>query len=263
MRPRILLTNDDGYQALGLHRLIDVFREGADLFVVAPLQEMSGVGHAITIRQPLLEKKCLYEGLEIYAISGTPADCVKLAYANIMNEQIDLVVSGINQGSNTGVNIFYSGTASAAMEAALLGIPALAVSLASYTSANFGPAAHYAQYVAEMILRDGLPKRVFLNMNVPNLPIEDIKGIQLTRQGPCIYKDEYVAYSDPRGNRFYWLHGNRLDIDPEPDEDDAAISEGWISITPVQAALTADFCMGELKTKVAALNLLKNPTGIK
>jgi 5'-nucleotidase len=236
----ILLTNDDGYQADGLRQLIHEFKHEAVLTVAAPMEERSGVGHALTIRQPLMVRESLFEGQKIYAVSGTPADCVKLALNKFCERTPDLVISGINQGPNTGINVFYSGTAAAALEACLLGIPSMAVSLASYHSKDFSAASNFAGKIAHLIMNKGIPSRVMINVNVPNLPFNEIKGIRLTVQGKGCYEDNYLERKDPRGRSYYWIDGEQRDERIADGEDDDALRKGWVSVTPLYANLTAD-----------------------
>ncbi len=237
---RILVTNDDGVRAPGLAALVAEFEPYHDLTIVAPASEMSAVSHSLTIRRPLQCDPCLIGNLEAIAVHGTPVDCVKLALDQFTADaRPDCVVSGINQGPNTGINIFYSGTVAAAMEATLMGVPAIAVSLASFSSKVFDIAARVARHCAEMIHRQPLPPGVLLNVNVPSVPLSEIRGIRQTVQGAGRYRDSFIKRIDPAGNPYFWLTGNRIDSPLSADEDDQALSEHFISVTPLRSTLNA------------------------
>lgn len=249
MKPYVLLTNDDGIFAPGLFELYLEIREIAEVVVVAPDSERSAVGHAITITDPLrvtkFEKNGSFFG---YAVSGTPADAVKLAHYAILDRKPDAVVSGINLGSNTGINVIYSGTVSAATEACILGIPSFAISLATYTRPLFKPAAKFARRLLPLILANRLPERTFLNVNVPNVPQEQLKGVLVTRQGRAIYNDDYDERKDPRKRTYYWLTGTKVDSETDLNVDDGAIAANYISITPIHYDLTNYAVLDTLKT---------------
>lgn len=208
--------------------------------MVAPDVERSAVGHAITTRTPLRVQE-FRRGRRLmgYATSGTPADCVKLAVGTIFPEPPNLVVSGINLGANTGTNVIYSGTVSAATEARILGIPSLAISLGTFEDPTWSYAAALGRRVAGAVLRRGLPPRVLLNVNVPNLPRAEIRGIRVTRQGDSLYQDQYAVREDPRREPYYWLAGSFLMRDDDPDTDAWALANGYVSITPITYDLTA------------------------
>jgi 5'-nucleotidase len=236
---RILVTNDDGYQAEGLQQLVNALNDLGEITIVAPAQEMSGVSHGITIRTPLLVRKSQMLGFPLYVVSGTPADCVKLGITQLIPQKPDLVLSGINQGPNTGINIFYSGTVAAATEAALMGVPAIAVSLASFKSKDFTVAAEYARRISLFVFDSGLPKNILLNVNVPNLPLDQIKGIRYSVQGKGRYEDSYLERRDPRGESYFWLYGYKKVELQDPDEDDNVLADGYVAITPLRAEVTA------------------------
>lgn len=246
--PRILVTNDDGINAPGLAALRYAMEEVGEVTVVAPESEKSAVGHAITILDPLrvwdFEKNGEFFG---YAVSGTPADCVKIAYWALLDEKPDLVVSGINQGSNTGINIIYSGTVSAATEGTILGIPSLAISLTTYTNPDFRYAAKLAKQLAAAVLERGLPEGTFLNVNVPAVPEAEIRGIAITRQGRAIYKERFDKRVDPQSRVYYWLTGSKVYLEEDGDVDDTAIMENKVSITPIHYDLTSYTFLDELK----------------
>jgi 5'-nucleotidase len=246
---RILLTNDDGIAAPGLAALWRAVRDLGEVTVVAPHAERSAVGHAITLADPLrVSEHAGPDGFAGFAVSGTPADCVKIAVRAILPEPPDLVLSGINQGANLGTNLLYSGTVSAATEAAMLGIPAAALSLADWHAADFAAAAAFARRLAGEIGRRGLPPGVSLNVNVPPLPAAQIRGVALTRQGRVRLVEWFDRRNDPRDRHYYWMVGERLvdEGDPGSGCDDAAVREGYISVTPINFDLTAEEVLRDL-----------------
>jgi 5'-nucleotidase len=209
--------------------------------VVAPDAERSAVGHAITMLTPLRLKE-FRRGRTLmgYASNGTPADCVKLGVSTVFERAPDLVVSGINLGSNTATNVIYSGTVSAATEARILGIPSVAVSLATFTRpVRWSPAAVVGRRVAAQVLEHGLPPKVLLNVNVPNLPRSEIRGVRVTRQGDSLFQETYALREDPRGQPYYWLAGSFQVSDEDPYTDARALADGFVSITPITFDLTA------------------------
>lgn len=248
-RPFLLVTNDDGIHAPGLHALCKSLKEIADIVVVAPSVERSAVGHAITISDPLRVFD-YYHNEEFfgYAVDGTPADCVKIAYWAILNKKPDAVISGINLGINTGINTIYSGTVSAATEGAILNLPSFAISLATYTEPDFSYAARFAAQLTPTLLKKKLPRGVFLNVNVPACKEEEIQGVRITRQGMALYKEEFDKRTDPNGRVYYWLTGYKLDKETALDIDDGAVEKKYVSITPVHYDMTAKDAMNELKT---------------
>ncbi|RMF79901.1 MAG: 5'/3'-nucleotidase SurE [Nitrospirae bacterium] len=237
---RILVTNDDGIHADGLYRLAEAMRALGEVSVVAPLVERSAVGHALTLTDPLRVER-VHHGGELYghAVNGTPADCVKLAVRMLLDRPPDLVVSGINHGANTGHNLIYSGTVSAATEGAILGIPSVAVSRAWSPDPDFGPAAEVALEVARRVLDHGLPEGILLNVNVPALPREGIRGFRLTEQGRGRFVETFEARVDPRGKTYYWQAGETLVADEGEGSDDGALAAGYVSVTPIHYDLTA------------------------
>jgi len=245
----ILLTNDDGINAPGLHALYRELKKMAKVWVVAPANEMSAVGHAITLSDPLrvwqYEKNGEFFG---YMVNGTPADCVKIAYwALLQEEKPDLIISGINLGSNTGINVIYSGTVSAATEGTILGIPSFAISLTTFENPDFSYAAKFARKLALMLLERGLPKGTFLNVNIPPVPEEEIRGVVITRQGQAVYQEKYDRRMDPQKRVYYWLTGFKVEIEEDQDVDDRAILENKVSITPIHYDLTNYSFIEELK----------------
>ncbi|HEY5997720.1 MAG TPA: 5'/3'-nucleotidase SurE [bacterium] len=240
---RILITNDDGITAPGIAALWRAVRDLGEVTVVAPDSERSAVGHAITLADPL--RVADYEGpdgLVGHAVSGTPADCVKIGVRAILRQLPDLVLSGINQGANMGTNVLYSGTVSAATEAAMLGLPAAAFSLADRHFPDFSAAAGYARRLALEIARHGLPRGVSLNVNVPPLPAEEIRGAVLTRQGRVRVAEQFDRRTDPRERHYYWMVAERLEDEAAAGDqvDDAAVRAGFISVTPINFDLTDD-----------------------
>ena len=234
---KILLTNDDGIFAEGLCALYRSLALDHEVIVVAPEAERSAVGHAITLSDPL-RVKVVRRGKDFwgYAVSGTPADCVKIAFYELVGP-IDLVVSGINRGANVGINVLYSGTVSAATEAAILGIPALAVSLAAYTNEDYCFAAYFVSIFVEELSRLPLPPSFCLNINIPHLPANRIKGVRFTRQGTRKLKERFEKRIDPHGNIYYWQCGEEF-LEEDPSTDVVAIKQGFISITPLNHDLT-------------------------
>jgi 5'-nucleotidase len=240
----ILVTNDDGINSRGIYELVVALREIGNVIVMAPLGEQSAVGHALTVSLPLRVTEFHKNGDFFgFAVSGTPADCVKLALRTFLDEQghpqPDIVVSGINHGRNTAVNIIYSGTVSAATEATVLDVPAIAVSLTSYhLDADFAPAAEFMKRFTPEVARLRLPRGTLLNVNVPALPTSEIRGVAYTKQGTSYWEDEFEKRVDPQERPYYWLKGKYILEDKNEDIDDIAIRDGKISITPIHYDLT-------------------------
>jgi 5'-nucleotidase len=231
--PKILLTNDDGYRAEGLRALAEALRDFAEVSIVAPHREQSGTAQSLTLRQPIV---CNQVNEREWAIEGTPADCVIVALHKLLPEKPDLIISGINHGANLGENAYYSGTVGAAREGALHHIPSMAISLCSKHSAvKFENAARVARNAAEIILKDGLPDQVLLNVNVPE---PWTGGVKFTRQSEKITRNQLSEGKDPRGRTYFWLYEQRIDKDVEPDTDYAAIFTGDVSITPLHLDAT-------------------------
>lgn len=219
------------------------------MVAVAPDAERSAVGHAITTLTPLRVKEFLLDGRQIgHAVNGTPADCVKLAVGALLDSPPDLVVSGINLGPNTATNIIYSGTVSAATEARILGIPSLAVSIGAFTEPRWRTAATYAVLFARHILERGLPDKVLLNVNVPNLSADAVRGIRITRQGDSAYQEKFDIRSDPRSVPYYWAAGQYQLSDVDPGTDARALDDGYVSVTPVSFDLTAYEMLDDLRS---------------
>lgn len=238
----ILVTNDDGITANGIAALVAVARQFGRVIVVAPDKPQSAMGHAITITQPLrLTPTSNFDGIESYACSGTPVDCVKLATAQILHRPPDLCLSGINHGSNASINVIYSGTLSAAMEASLQHIPAIGFSLLDYRSdADMSAAQHFATQIIGQMLTKGVPQYHLLNVNVPALPIHQIKGVQICRQAlDAKWVESFDERTDPVGRKYYWLTGAFVTSDQATDTDLWALDNGYVSVVPVQHDLTA------------------------
>lgn len=247
--PLIMLTNDDGIDAPGLHAIYQELSKIGEIFVVAPSTERSAVGHAITLSDPL--RVWLYKGQDHftgYAVNGTPADCVKIGYWAILRQKPDIVISGINLGSNTGINTIYSGTVSAATEGAILGIPSFAVSLGTYTNPDFKYAAKFSKRLMQILLEKGLPKGVYLNVNVPACLEKEIQGVAITRQGLALYNEEFDRRVDPHGRIYYWLTGQKTNVEEDPEVDDGALKNKMVTITPVHYDLTRYDFIEELKS---------------
>ncbi len=236
--PILLVSNDDGVRSEGIVALARALEPLGTVYVVAPDRERSASSHSLTLSLPLRVEK-----LEprVYAVDGTPTDCVNLAVNGILRKQrerIALVASGINKGGNLGDDITYSGTVSAAMEGTLLGIPSIAVSLATRNHFRFDTAARVAARIARKVLRRGLPKDTLLNVNLPNLPEEEIRGIRITRQGKRIYEDAIVEKRDPRGRKYFWIGGEAVHRHEIPGSDLEAVEQRFVSVTPIHLDLT-------------------------
>jgi 5'-nucleotidase len=231
----ILVTNDDGVYSPGIQILAKRLRQLDDVVIVAPDRERSAVGHSMTLHRPLLIEEIKDS---VYSVNGTPTDCVNIAVKGLLKETPRLVVSGINKGPNLGDDVTYSGTVAGAIEARLLGVPSLAVSLAARNDFRFAEAAEVAARAAAMIFEHGLTEGTLLNINVPNLPIAEIRGTALTRLGKRIYHQMTVERVDPRGKRYYWIGGGEPDWEREEGTDFDAIDRNLVSITPLHLDLT-------------------------
>jgi len=251
---KILVSNDDGFDAPGLQALVAALQPCGEITIVAPATEQSAVGHAITIYDPLKVQERWRDGeLLGYAVHGTPADCVKLALCSLLREPPDVLISGINQGANLGTDIIYSGTVSAATEGTLLGIPSLAVSVDSYErGAHFESAGRAARMLLEVMPSLQVPAGTLLNMNVPNLPWEQIRGWRVTVQGKTKYVENYVERIDPRGNRYYWIAGTLVEQDECAHADYRTVKQGYISVTPLHFDVTNHACVEGLRTLLEA-----------
>jgi 5'-nucleotidase len=242
-KPLILVTNDDGITAPGIRTLIKIMNKLGDVVVVAPDSPQSGMGHAITLNDNLycdpLNVEETANHLE-YSCSGTPADCVKIAKQEILKRKPDLCVSGINHGSNASINVIYSGTMSAAVEAGLEGIPAIGFSLLDYSlTADFSPCEDFVERIARNVLENKLPPGVVLNVNIPKLKREEIKGIKVCRQAKAHWREEFDKRTNPQGRDYYWLTGTFINEDEGEDTDEWALANNYISLVPIQFDLTA------------------------
>ncbi len=258
----ILITNDDGIYAEGIQRLSQCLydkRNDYKLSIVAPDRERSAIGHAITMHRPLLVDEISYlhnPELTGWCVNGTPSDCVKLAVEAILEDKPDLVISGINRGSNLGTDVLYSGTVSAAVEGLIMGIPSIAVSLTGNGDAkSFEFAGKFICRLFPLLLEAGMPTSTLININIPT-DIDNIKGIRATRLGNRRYRNAFEKRIDPRGRVYYWLAGELIDDDDEAeDADTRSIREGYISVTPIHFPLTNDNLLPELKKILEKLNL--------
>jgi 5'-nucleotidase len=247
-----LLTNDDGIYAKGLSSLYEELSREAECLIVAPEIEQSAVGHAVTIFRPLMVRRATKNGNFLgYAIYGTPADCVKIGIKELAGKPVDLVISGINRGSNAGINVIYSGTVSAATEAAIIGIPSFAISLDTHKEADFTYAAKFARKMARLILSNPTLRGSAVNINVPCLPSEEIKGVVVVRQGKKNIVETFEKRMDPRENTYYWISGKYTVVAEEKNSDVAALASGFITITPIQYDLTRYDLLDSLRQIVA------------
>ena len=236
---RILLSNDDGIHAPGLAALYDAVKDLGEVHVVAPAGEQSAVGHAITLANIIKARPVERHGKFFgHAVAGTPADCVKLAVYALLPGKPDLVISGINLGPNAGISVIYSGTVSAATEGTILGIPSIAVSLSTFTEPRWDTAAKYARWAAEEVMRRGLPGETLLNVNVPNVEPDQVKGIRLTRMGRSRFVEVFDRRTDPRGNVYYWMDGAMEMLGDTAGTDVRALEEHCVSVTPIWFDLT-------------------------
>lgn len=240
--PLILICNDDGIGAKGIQTLVDALEGIGDRYVIAPLHEQSAVGHAISVRNPIRAKKWTFTTkngtVPAYAITGTPADCIKIAVSQLLPRPPDIVVSGINQGPNSAVNVIYSGTVSAATEGAILGIDAIAFSLCAWQGGAWETAAHYARRITAKVLQEGLPEGIALNVNIPSVPLADIQGVDVTRQARSRWVESYAERTDPFSQPYYWISGRFVNLEEGEHTDLAALEANYVSITPIKHDLT-------------------------
>lgn len=242
-KPLILVSNDDGITSKGIRTLVNIMKQIGDVVVVAPDSPQSGMGHAITVGETLrLEKNFIFEGVKAFECSGTPADCVKMARHFVLKDQRqpDVIVSGINHGSNTSISVLYSGTMSAAIEGAIEGAPAIGFSLCDYShNADFSHTEEYIKSITLQVLKKGLPKGVALNVNFPPKRNETIKGVRVCRQANAKWVEEFVQRYDPNGRSYFWMTGNFVNFDKGEDNDEWAIANNYVSVVPCQFDLTA------------------------
>lgn len=249
IRPLILVTNDDGISAPGIRNLVESIVDLGDVIVVAPDSHQSGMGHAITISNILRMSPHDFgmPGVQAYKTTGTPVDCVKLAIYKILDRKPDVLVSGINHGSNASINVIYSGTMSAAVEGALEGIPSVGFSLCDFAEdADFSASRNVARTVTQKVLKHGTPTGTCLNVNIPKVAPEDLRGIKVCRQGAGHWADSFEEREAPGGRTYYWMTGNFTDVDKGEDTDEWALKHGYVSVVPVQYDMTAHHAMTEL-----------------
>jgi 5'-nucleotidase len=248
-KPVILITNDDGVSAPGIMNLVEAVKDLGKIIVVAPDKPQSGMGHAITIGQPLrLHKVHVFGEIEAYACTGTPVDCVKLAVDKVLHRKPDLCLSGINHGANHSINVIYSGTMSAAVEAAIESIPSAGFSLLDYNiEADFTGARKYTRMVVEKMLKTKLDKHTVFNVNIPSVPEELLNGIMICKQAYAKYEEDFVERTDPNGRKYYWLTGEFVNFDKGKDTDVWALANNYVSVVPVQFDLTNYVLKARLK----------------
>lgn len=239
-KPVILITNDDGVMAPGIMNLVEAVKDLGKIIVVAPDKPQSGMGHAITIGQPLrLHKVNMFDDIEAWSCTGTPVDCVKLAVDKVLHRKPDLCLSGINHGPNHSINVIYSGTMSAAVEAAIESIPSAGFSLLDYSiEADFSGSRKYARMIVEKMLSTRMEKHTVLNINIPALPADHLKGLKICRQAYAKYEEDFVERQDPHGRMYYWLTGEFVNFDKGKDTDVWALANGYVSVVPVQFDMT-------------------------
>jgi len=239
-RPLILITNDDDITSPGIRSLVEAVKDLGEVVVVAPDKPQSGMGHAITIGSPLrMNKMNLFEGVEAWQTSGTPVDCVKLAVNKILSRKPDICLSGINHGANHSLNVIYSGTMSAAMEASIESIPGIGFSLLDYRyEADFTASKQIVNTIVKELLGKKLDKHFLLNVNIPAVPMKDIMGMKLCKQAYAKYKEEFDERIDPQGKKYFWLTGKFVNFDKGEDTDVWALQHNYVSIVPVQFDLT-------------------------
>jgi len=248
-KPLILVTNDDGISAPGIRALIKAAKKFGEVMVVAPDKPQSGMGHAITLNATLrVNKIMLDEDIVEYSCSGTPVDCVKLAVTTILPRKPDLLLSGINHGSNSSISVIYSGTMSAAVEGALENIPSIGFSLLDHSiDADFSAAMNIAEVIIANALENKIPEYTCLNVNIPPIKLEEINGIKICRQAMAVWEEEFEERTDPFGKKYYWMAGQLKNYDKGEDTDEWALKNNFVSIVPVQFDMTAYKAIPELK----------------
>lgn len=248
-KPLILVSNDDGITSRGIRVLVDIMKDLGEVIVVAPDSPQSGMGHAITIGNTLrLYEEELFKDVVSFKSSGTPADCIKLAKHYVLKDRKpDLIVSGINHGSNTSISVLYSGTMSAAIEGAIEGFPSIGFSLCDYSSkADFSHVESYVKEISKQVLEKGIPKGVALNVNFPPKRNEAIKGIKICRQARAKWQEDFDVRYDPNGRKYFWLAGNFVNFDKGEDNDEWAIANNYVSVVPCEFDMTAHHAIAQL-----------------
>jgi len=244
----ILVTNDDGIASTALFGLRNALADLGRVFIVAPDRDQSATSHSLTLYRPMRIES---PEPDVYAVDGTPTDCVLAATHGLLPVPIDLVVSGVNRGPNMGDDVFYSGTVAAAIEGAMQGVPAVAVSLVVSGLADFSYACAFTRRLVDRLASDPPPPKSVLNVNVPNLPAAEIRGVEITRLGKRVYQDTLVERIDPRGRKYYWIGGDAPIWEPEPESDFLAVDRGFVSVTPLHLVLTDE----PLRARLAAWRL--------
>jgi len=255
---RILVINDDGINAKGIRILAATLAEKHEVIVVAPQSEQSATSHSITLNRPLRITKVypeLISDLPCYMIDGSPVDCTKIGLSHVTKGEVDLIVSGINHGHNLGSDILYSGTVAAALDAVIMGYKALAVSVNSYSPKHFDAVAQVAALLIDEGLLDNPPEGTLYNLNVPDLPLDQIKGIRATRQGKTEYDDAIEVRLDPRGNKYFWMAGKLAENNVIDDTDVSLVRQGYASVTPIKYDLTAKEEIPSLACKIGKIKL--------
>ncbi len=247
-KPLILVTNDDGIFSKGILSLVDAAKDFGEVIVIAPDKPQSGMGHAITINTLLrMYPSMIFEGIQAYTCSGTPVDCIKLGIYELLKKKPDLIISGINHGENTSTNVLYSGTMSAAVEGAIEGIPSIGFSLADFdANADFSGAQVVAKQMLKAVLKHKMPEGTCLNVNIPNIPAAQLKGIKVCRGARAFWEDRFDKRLDQYGNPYYWLTGKFGNMDKGEDTDLWAMENGFASVVPIQYDMTAYHAMSEL-----------------
>lgn len=251
----IFLTNDDGYRSRGMAALVEVARKFGRVVVLAPEEPQSGMSQAFTMSRPLFLRKVREEeGLQIYAFTGTPVDCVKMAFDHLLaNEKVDLVISGINHGSNSAVNVLYSGTMGAAIEGSFYNCPSIGISVDDHSpDADFEGAMRYGEQIIRSVLEGKPATPLCLNVNLPAIPASELRGIRVCRQTGGYWRERFVRHEDPRGREYFWLTGEYVNSEPEAqDTDEWAMRNGYVAVVPVQVDMTDHRRIGELHTLLA------------
>jgi len=238
-KPLILITNDDGFSAPGIRALVNATKSLGEIVIVAPDKPQSGMGHAITVDATLHINEIEIEGVKGYSCSGTPVDCVKIAVSKILKKKPDLILSGINHGSNSSINVIYSGTMSAAVEGAIENIPAIGFSLCNHSiDADFTAAIAVSKEIIENVLREGMPDHTCLNVNIPTIEPKLIAGIKVCRQARAVWEEEFDERIDPQGRTYFWLTGKFVNHDKGSDTDEWALKKNYVSVVPVHCDFT-------------------------
>jgi len=250
VKPLILITNDDGYNAPGIRALIRYIRPFGHVVVVAPDRPQSGTAHAVTINHPLrLDLITKEDDYEEYSCNGTPADCVKLAFKVVMKRRPDFLFSGINHGTNASINVIYSGTMAAVFEGALAGVPSVGFSLTNYSlNADFTSSERFIKEIAQKVMQAGLPQNVCLNVNIPDLPEQQIRGIMVCRQSEGTWQEDFDEREDPNGRKYFWMKGVFVKIGNGDDTDQWALENNYVAVVPVHFDFTATHVLDTLKT---------------